>query len=80
MTNEEFINGRGTAKPVGLAQQPREWKVNSVHIPVERFGVFQTFDREVYHRDDKTGVIRHTTTKVRGKAARRADKLARREK
>lgn len=50
-----------------------------VFVPIEnRSGFFQTSDRCVYQRDQETGTIRRAIAKVRGKAARRADKRTRR--
>ena len=52
-----------------------------IFIPVEDIhGVFRTHDGITYRRGRVSGVIRRTTPKVRGKAARRADKLERRLK
>lgn len=42
-------------------------------------GVFCTHDRTVYQRDQQTGTIRRVTPKAKGKAARRAEKAARRQ-
>ena len=53
--------------------------VNRVWIPIERHGLFSTHDGERYRRQPISGVITRVTPKVRGKAARRADKLARRK-
>lgn len=55
----------------------REWHPRTVFIPTERRGIFRTHDGETYRRDADTGVIRCAQPKVRGKAARRADKVAR---
>jgi hypothetical protein len=56
----------------GLDPLKRVW------IPIEKNGRFQAHDGRVYQRDPRTHVIRRATPKVRGKAARRADTLARR--
>lgn len=57
----------------GRAYSPRDaW------IPAESGGQFRTHDGERYARDPQTGVIRRLSTKVKGKAARRLEKLARR--
>lgn len=63
-----------------------ETKFNSlkrIFIPIERRTakgtlVFCTSDKEIYARLDD-GSIRRTTSKVKGKAARRANKAARRK-
>lgn len=48
-----------------------------VFVPIEKHGVFRTTDREVYVRLF-TGQIVCATPKVRGKAARKADRAQRR--
>lgn len=53
--------------------------LNRVFVPIERNGVFGTHDGMVYRRDRTSGAIRRAIPKVRGKAARRGDKRARRQ-
>lgn len=68
-----------------------EARVRMVFVPTELQGVFRTHDRTIYRRTPNAyienkdgeriqfgGTIRRVVPKVRGKAARRADKLARR--
>lgn len=56
----------------------QRWHPRRVYVPIERRGVFRTHDGVVYIRDARTSVIRRQIPKVRGKAARRADKRLRR--
>jgi hypothetical protein len=49
------------------------------YLPQEnQLGFMKTSDNMAYRRDQETQTIRRVTPKVRGKAARRADKQARR--
>jgi len=59
-------------------QQPAIDPLRCVFVPIERNGSFRTMDGERYRRNPQTSVIRRATPKVRGKAARKADKRARR--
>lgn len=61
----------------------RQWTRRQAFVPQERFvgtklTVFATRDQTEYVRLIETGQIRRVQTKVKGKAARRADKAARR--
>lgn len=64
--------------------EPRVYNPRVVFIPneqrVQGFNgtAFRTSDGEVYLRDAQTQVIRSLRPKVKGKAARRAEKYARR--
>ncbi len=70
-------------------QRESERRTRSVFIPFERNGVLVTRDRQAYRRQPNAfievkgervqfgGTIRRVIPKVRGKAARRADKRAR---
>jgi hypothetical protein len=54
-------------------------KSRHVFVPNENMhGMFATSDKEIYVRDAETGVIRSARPKLRGKAARRREKAARR--
>lgn len=69
------------SKPTELAR--REWNPRMAFIPNERridkeHTAFRTSDQAVYVRTVETGVIRRLQPKAKGKAARRAEKLARR--
>jgi len=48
------------------------------YLPAEnQLGFMKTSDNMAYRREHETGTIRRLTPKIRGKAARRADKKAR---
>lgn len=49
-------------------------------VPREFNGAFMTLDKTEYRRDRTTGTIRRATPKLKGKARRRAERLARRLK
>jgi len=71
---------KSTEKPAKTGQIDL---LRRIFIPIERRTaegtlVFKTSDKEMYARLDD-GSIRRTTPKQRGKAARRADKAARRK-
>lgn len=74
---------RMTVCPVCKADRPKLTRAQSevatrmVFEPIENGGRFKTMDGRAYQRDT-TGEIRRTVPKERGKAARKADKLARR--
>lgn len=63
----------------------RPWSPRWVRVPTKTpipgstATGFRTSDGQPYFRDSTTSVIRHVRPKVRGKAARRADKVARRQ-
>jgi hypothetical protein len=65
-------------------EQPRrEWNPRHAFIPNERrvderHTAFRTHDQSIYVRHVESGVIRRAQPKTKGKAARRAEKLARR--
>jgi hypothetical protein len=51
-----------------------------VFVPIEdKRGFFRTHDYAVYQRNAESGVIRRAIPKQRGKAARRAERQARRQ-
>lgn len=49
-----------------------------VFLPIEVRGMLRTLDGTVYRRDAQTGVVRRAVPKKKGKAARRAERKARR--
>lgn len=56
----------------------KKGRSQQVYVPtVDPAGFLRTSDRELYHQG-WNGVVRRVTPKVRGKAARRAEKQARR--
>lgn len=63
-------------------KKPADELLRRVFVPIEyqtSFGsAFRTHDGTPYMRDGHTQVIRRARPKVKGKAARRADKRARR--
>lgn len=67
MTREQLRDG----------QRAAEKAARTIWIPTELNGLFRTHEGLPYHRD-RHGVMRRGIPKVRGKAARRADKRARR--
>ena len=78
--NTEGSPSQNDAPPV--AQTPSLDPLRRVFVPIERrtangMLVFRTTDKRLYARLDN-GSIRRAIAKVRGKAARRADKQARR--
>lgn len=64
-------------------QKPTIDPLRRVFVPIEKRTakgtiVFRTSDKTMYARLEEGGPIRRVVPKIRGKAARRADKLARR--
>ena len=74
-----------TREQLHQGQRDANTAAHTVRIPIEQHvkgidhKVFATHDRRIYVRDWKTSTIRRGIPKLRGKAARRADKVARRQ-
>ena len=85
--NSKPESSAATDTPAALPQKPsamtptgeRRWNPNLVHVPHEtKQGVLRTSDGTTYIRNQRTGAIRLGRPKVRGKRARKAERVARR--